>query len=570
MRYNLSSRQALETGNAAVLIENATPRRSYGRHPIVKTVSQVQLRLQRSGDDPFKTVQQEILEWVRRKAGKPLPKAAWDGLSFELDEVGAQRVTATHLEVPRYWSARADDADRYVAQRTWITEIGLASAADGGVVFGCRLVVSARGDNPVYQPSIPVFVRDVVSGGSAYLDNRLLTTEPWLVSTRQEVEQLYELMISRGRRADICVFSLNESSEEPSTTAASATAVHNKTLGAAHIVILTGPAAFMLTDIVGKEFSVYNRAVRTYRPGFNTDNDDNHRHPLAMANRIVEWEENDIKGAEAFELFLTRNAISQTVSGSDLERLLPPFSEVRRIAATLNLDAARKAGASTEEMLKLYEDDNSKLRATLDEEKAIHAGLLAEADRERDEAQRRAEEARGEAFRLNLRIRTVEEQLRAKPGSTEALEVPSTLDDLKEWADRHLAGSVFVTNRALRGAKVSQYEDPSFVYQTLLLLRDHYVPMRRTGGDELSAAYNRALRELGLEDERSISESRLGEQGDDYVVQYNGGKRELERHLRKGNSREPRHCFRLYFFWDTEGEQVVVGWLTSHLETRQS
>jgi hypothetical protein len=148
------------------LIENATPRRSYGRHPIVKTVSQVQLRLQRPGDDPFKTVQHEILEWVRRKAGKPLPKAAWDGLSFELDEVGAQRVTAAHLEVPRYWSARADDADRYVAQRTWITEIGLASAADGSVVFGCRLVVSARGDNPVYQPSIPVFVRDVVSGGN--------------------------------------------------------------------------------------------------------------------------------------------------------------------------------------------------------------------------------------------------------------------------------------------------------------------------------------------------------------------------------------------------------------------
>ena len=94
--------------------------------------------------------------------------------------------------------------------------------------------------------------------------------------------------------------------------------------------------------------------------------------------------------------------------------------------------------------------------------------------------------------------------------------------------------------------------------------------MRRTGGEELSAAYSHALRDLGLEDERSISESRLDEQGDDYVIQYNGEKRELERHLRKGNSREPRHCFRLYFFWDTEGEQVVVGWLTSHLETRQS
>jgi hypothetical protein len=225
-------------------MENATPRRSYGRHPTVKTVSQVQLRLQRSGGDPFKTVQHEILEWVRRKAGKPLPKAAWDGLSFELDEVGAQRVTAAHLEVPRYWSARADDADRYVAQRTWITEIGLASATDGSVVFGCRLVVSARGDNPVYQPSIPVFVRDVVSGGNAYLDNRLLTTEPWLVSTEQEVEHLYELMTSRGRRADICVFSLDENSEDPSTTAASANPGRRSTYRRGIIVQTTGTGSF--------------------------------------------------------------------------------------------------------------------------------------------------------------------------------------------------------------------------------------------------------------------------------------------------------------------------------------
>jgi hypothetical protein len=553
-----------------MLTEKATPRRSYGRHPIVKTVSQVQLRLQRSGDDPFKTVQHEILDWIRRKAGKPLPKPAWDGLSFELDEVGAQRVAAAHLEVPRYWSARADDADRYVAQRTWITEIGLASVADGGVIFGCRLIVTARGDNPTYQPSIPVFVRDIVSGGDAYLDDRLLANEPWLVRTREGVEQLYDLMISPRRRADVCVFSLAENSDDPSTAAASVTSVHNKTLGAAHIVVLTGPAAFELTDIVGKEFSVFNRAVRTYRPGFDTDNDDNHRHPLAMANRIADCQENDVTGAEAFELFLARNAISQTVSGSDLEQLLPPFSEVRRVAATLNLDAAREAGASTEEMLKLYEDDNSKLRATLDEEKAIHAGLLTEADRERDDTQRRAEEARGEVFRLNLRIRTMEEQLNAKPGPKAALEVPSTFDGLKEWADRHLAGSVVIANRALRGAKESEYEDPSLAYRALLALRDHYVPMRRVGGDELSTAYAYALRELGVEDERSISESRLGEQGEDYVIQYNGKKRELERHLRKGNSREPRHCFRLYFFWDNEGEQAVVGWLTSHLETRQS
>jgi hypothetical protein len=129
---------------------------------------------------------------------------------------------------------------------------------------------------------------------------------------------------------------------------------------------------------------------------------------------------------------------------------------------------------------------------------------------------------------------------------------------------------VVVANRALRGAKASDYEDPKLAYHALLLLRDHYVPMRREGGDQLAKAYADALRALGLEEAPSIAASRLGEQGDDYLIPYPGGKRELDRHLKKGNSRESKHCFRLYFFWDDEEEQVVVGWLTSHLDTRQT
>jgi hypothetical protein len=94
--------------------------------------------------------------------------------------------------------------------------------------------------------------------------------------------------------------------------------------------------------------------------------------------------------------------------------------------------------------------------------------------------------------------------------------------------------------------------------------------MRREGGDQLAKAYADALRALGLEEAPSITPSRLGEQGDEYLIPYPGGKRELDRHLKKGNSRESKHCFRLYFFWDDEEEQVVVGWLTSHLDTRQT
>jgi hypothetical protein len=65
-----------------------------------------------------------------------------------------------------------------------------------------------------------------------------------------------------------------------------------------------------------------------------------------------------------------------------------------------------------------------------------------------------------------------------------------------------------------------------------------------------------------------ISGSRAGEQGDEYFVPYRGRKRFLEWHLKKGNSRDPRRDLRIYFFWDEEDEEIVLGYLTGHLDNR--
>src|SRR5688572_6592669 len=65
---------------------------------------------------------------------------------------------------------------------------------------------------------------------------------------------------------------------------------------------------------------------------------------------------------------------------------------------------------------------------------------------------------------------------------------------------------------------------------------------RQWGG--IAKAYADALASNGLEETGSISTTRRGEQGDEYFVRHNGNKRELDRHLKKGNSREGRRCFR--------------------------
>jgi hypothetical protein len=48
-----------------------------------------------------------------------------------------------------------------------------------------------------------------------------------------------------------------------------------------------------------------------------------------------------------------------------------------------------------------------------------------------------------------------------------------------------------------------------------------------------------------------------------------GDKQLLALHFKNGgNTRDPERCLRIYYFWDDESQQVVVGSLPGHLDTR--
>ena len=70
-----------------------------------------------------------------------------------------------------------------------------------------------------------------------------------------------------------------------------------------------------------------------------------------------------------------------------------------------------------------------------------------------------------------------------------------------------------------------------------------------------------------------VSKERAGEQGDDYFVKYPTSSNRncfLEWHLRKGSNKDTRYCLGIYFFWDDDTQQIVVGWLPSHLDNRMT
>lgn len=550
----------------------ADPSAHRARRPagaIVRPVSQVNLSLTNAaGDDSvFRAVRESCLRWLNTRAGRPLPPQAWSGGSFEMEEIGAQRLGAVGIDQPRYWAARLDDADKKVAQRTWVSEIGLGQNADGVVLLGVRLLCVTRGEDPSFERSIPSFVSRVVERHEAFLDGHVVRRAPWVVDSDAEVEALVRLLRAPTRTCDVIVFALPEGSTDISQTAASADLVHRKTLGAAHVVILTGPASFGLTDRVGREFSVFRQGVRSYRPGFDPDEDPPFRHPLGLPERIATWADG---GPDGYARMLVSAALARTVMRPDRDEWLPSFAAVRRLAADQALKQGRDSGRSDRELLDLALVDNERLKKDLDDQKRESDELLAESDRQREQAEQALLQAQARAFALKARIEELESRL-AQAGLRPAdAPLPESLDGFESWCATHLAGQVEIHNRALKGIKRSLYHDVPFIYRTLLMLRDHYVPMRRRPSEAARAAYEQALQRLNLEEGASIATERASEEGDAYFVLHDGQRRQLERHLKKGVSRDPRHCFRLYFFWDEDSQQVVVGWLPSHLDTRQT
>ena len=492
-----------------------------------------------------------------------LPKEAWEGRGFSLDDIGAQRAEAIVIDSHQLWATRLDNPDKTTPQRVWTTEVAIA-ALDGGVsLFGMRLLCSELGAEIGFPRSVPGLVRKVVSKGQAFLTDLPLSSDPWVVAP-DEVELLVALLTNPRRHVDVVVFSLPHGSKDPEEALASPQLVAQRAIGTVHVVVLTGDASFGLSDRVGREFSVFRQAVRTYRPGFNPDRDDPYAHPLALPQVVTDWNE---RTGSAFESFLVQQALRQSVRGSDLDDRLPPFKEIRQHANRIRREKERREASTDRELLEIALDEVEELKNRIQKDSEESEDLIEIAEREKSEAVQEAHQLRALNTHLQTRIQYLQSSTQSGTDTNAEPDVPSSLDELKDWAETMLAGDVVLHNRALRGAKRSEYKDPVLVYRSLLL-RDYYVPMRRSVLNGSKQSFEQACSTLGLTESGSITETRAGEQGDTYVVNFGGRDRTLDRHLKKGDARNRKYCFRLYFFWDEGTEQVVVGWLTSHLETR--
>ena len=146
----------------------------------------------------------------------------------------------------------------------------------------------------------------------------------------------------------------------------------------------------------------------------------------------------------------------------------------------------------------------------------------------------------------------------------EGVEYPATYDDLDGWVSRYLGERLTLLSRAARAAKKSEFSRSTA--RTRCVAPVGGALPRNEARRGRQTHIRPSVHELGLE--LSLTgEASISRYPGDYVVKYGKERRELDLHLKRGASREPRNCLRIYFFWDDDGEQVVVGHLPRHLTT---
>ncbi len=531
------------------------------------------------GEDPFFRTIEEALRWLAQKAPSPLPETAWQSESFILDEHG-QRLECVSIPNKGVWAARFSHPDagmgefRAVPGRTWLSDLSVART-ETGIFFGVQIYCSSLPDRDDYVAFIrPGIIKSLVdSVGLSQV--RPLDGEPWAVRTSAEVGRLFELVFSPGRTIPVIVATQPDPARwtlpgDPPEWTIDCQALAKKTIGYAHVACLARDASFEWTDLVGKAWSVFDGAVRTYMPGIDLEKDNPRSHPLALKDRIYYWRYREGFGESAFvEEAIAKTRMMNPRVQFEWEPLLF-LAEARLVQADLRVRELKErlGEKDCEKCIAEFDELREAMQARIDEAEesaaemaALATGYASEADYHRNRGYALA--ATLEALRSAMKD-SVEEVDRKIP-------TPGDYEAMPQWVDKHLAGRVELLPRARNALKKAQYKDVELVYRALLLLAKEYRDMRY--GLARITDFEKRCREMGLEHRPAIGEKSAGEQGDEYYVSYPPGtsnRRLLDTHLAKGVSRDERETLRIYFFWDEESSQVIIGWLPSHLDTRCS
>lgn len=501
------------------------------------------------GDREAGAARDAVLEWAEDRVGDRLPQAAWEHGGFEQHTGGRDRKAVRLVDgAADLWALRADDPDRNVAGRVWTTEVSIFFEAGERAHFGLRLLVSSpEPDLSDMEPSVPEFLERVARERGLWRRADRLAPEPLLVGSEGDAERLVETMLDPTRREPVFVLTVPENAVDPTFPLMDPEPLARATLGLAEVVVLPARHTWALTERLGKRLSVFGGAVRTYLPGFAEDANP-HDHALVLAERLWSPEGPHLAAAR-----LKRIAAAESLRRLKLGKDVLSFREVR--TRILEIERARLEHESAEEddQLSAARTQIENLKERLNSSDEDQLSLLEQLE-ETEEKLKRAER---QLELANYRIQQLTGQLATRGDRPDAnVPLPDSWSRFPDWCDHNLDGRVVLSPRARREVKAPKFEDPETAARCLLWLANDYREARLEGvGDDLRKSIGNGIRN-----------DRCGD--DSFSFKWQGRWVDVGWHVKNGgNTRDPKRCLRIYYFWDTENREVIVASMPDHIRT---
>jgi len=514
----------------------------------VRDIEILRVSAQLEGEDyaaSAEAARKEALKWAKKRAGRALPKAAWDLHDFDLPVGGrssaAVRIDSDALDL---WALRAEDPDKSVAGRVWSTEIVIGGEVGSRPHVSLRLIVSTTEPDFTVEPHVPGPVLQMIEAPGLIRGARQLFSKPVTVQTENDAQDLCDHLEDRERRLPIFVVAMPEGNGKTHiNTALLAKAV----AGLARIVLVPAELTWILTKRFGKYRSVFNGGVRAYLRGFSAT-DDPFRHRL-----FLEADLRKAGGGSACVRSLRALAAEASISETRLGKDVLDFAAVRTASKKLRKTNVANQAAPEAERLKIAEDWAESLEKLVEEKEKEIDGYVAEIETTEERAQSAEQENRS----LLFHIRQLQATL-AGGGETPTHEPPLPQDwsEFADWLDQTYPDKVLLTPSARRMARSPEFEDVTLVARAIAWLATVQHDRRINGGG--------SLRDVQVEN--GILNSPCG--GDTYPADWKGRRYDVDWHVKTGsNVRDPKRCLRIYYFWEAETQQTVVAHLPSHRRT---
>jgi len=511
-----------------------------------------------------------ILNWLWKECPETPPEALRQQMAFPWTGINTQ-IECINIESNGIWSLRCTcpglkNTD-LIPGRSSVIDIGLRRIDDRvEFAFKSSYLMPREDDGPISDER-PSLIGQL-AGKLGLRQGRKLEEFSWLIDTPEKLSELETLLALPQRTLPVIVVTVPDAKRwtytpKPPRYLIDCEWLAKQALGYAHVVKLSYQMAFELSARLGGSWSVYDGAVRIYYPGLNPETDSMSDHPVYFKSYIWHCRYREQCGPNAFaaQLMSYMRHYKTRLRGQFGEVLFVPEARLLEREIAAKETAEGKACKRCQAFEVLVTELKSQV-ASLKRENEYYA-------QEAQEAEAAAKKYHGQAVNLLRQVDALRLATGVKsPAAFTDIEIPGDYDEMPRWVEQYLSGRLLLHPRAIRGIKDAVYESPQLVYKALLLLGFSYRDMRQ--GQVTKEEFDRKCTELGLRFSGSIAKERAGAEDDEYFVSYQGQRRFLEFHLRKGTNKDNRYSLAIYFFWDEEDQQVVVGDLPAHLDNRFS